>query len=114
MVTPFAVSKHDDGAGTSRLEITGALDQDTSDGLVTLIQNAARQDGVTDLVVDLQHVTFLAAAGVRALLSGRDVAMDHRCAYRVINARDTVHAVLAFSGVVGALGAGRAAEAPAR
>ncbi|MFC7533576.1 STAS domain-containing protein [Actinoplanes sp. GCM10030250] len=100
MVTPLAVTKHDDGAGVARLEIAGQLDEDTSEGFVDLIANAVDQDGVNAVVVDLHRVTFLAAAGVRTLLHGLAAASSRNCSFRVVGAQGIVHRVLTISGVL--------------
>jgi anti-anti-sigma factor len=99
VVSPFAVSRRQDSTGASRLIVTGEIDQDTSDALATQIANTVRHDGVTELIVDLRHVTFLAAAGVRALLDGFTAASTARRGYRVVNAHGIVHQVLVISGV---------------
>jgi anti-anti-sigma factor len=100
MMTSFAVTKHDDGAGVARLVIVGELDEDTSAGLAGLIGNAVRQGGVTEVVVDLRGVTALAAAGVRALVRGRAAAAAMNRGFRVVNADDTALRVLTVSGVL--------------
>jgi anti-anti-sigma factor len=99
MVTPFAVTKRDDGAGVHRLLIAGELDEDTSGGCTDLIVNAVGQHSVSAVVVDLRRVTFLAAAGVRALLLGRDAALRMGREFRVVNATGVVYQVLRISGV---------------
>lgn len=99
MVTPFAVIKRDDGAGVSRLLVTGELDEDTSHAFTGLLVNAVEQDGVAEVVVDLRRVTFLAAAGVRALLLGCAAAVATDRAFRVVNATGIVYQVLRISGV---------------
>src|SRR3954471_13845670 len=100
MMTSFAVTKHDDGAGVSRLVIVGELDEDTSAGLACLIGNAVRQGGVTEVVVDLGGVTALAAAAVRALVRGRAAAAAMNCGFRVVNADDIALRALTVSGVL--------------
>jgi anti-anti-sigma factor len=100
MTTPFAVSGHDDGAGTAQLSLAGELDQDTCGGLAAMIVKAAEQHGISEVVVDLQQVTFLGAAGVHALLGGRHAAAANGHAYRVINAHGIVLRVLTISGVL--------------
>ncbi|WP_433305447.1 STAS domain-containing protein [Actinoplanes sp. CA-030573] len=80
--------------------LIGELDQDTSAGLAGLIGNAALQYGVTELVVDLGHVTFLTAAGVRALVQACDDAASTGCAFRVANADGIALRVLAAGGLL--------------
>jgi anti-anti-sigma factor len=96
----FAVSKHDEGAGIVRLAVRGEIDDEVSDALAEIIANAAAQPGVTVLVIDLERVPFLAAAGIRALLEGRAAALQHARSYQVVNARGVVHGVLATTGLL--------------
>lgn len=96
MANPFAVSK-EDRSGTAWLSVTGEIDQDVSGCLATLLKNAVAQPGVTEVVVDLRHVTFLAAAGVRALLEGHEAATARGCGYRLVNAYGLVREVLVVS-----------------
>ncbi|GAB2583359.1 hypothetical protein Aab01nite_84670 [Paractinoplanes abujensis] len=98
-MTPFAVTKRNDGAGVYRLMVGGELDEDTSDGLVVVMANAAGQADVVEIVVDLRRVSFLAAAGIRALLHGRAAAAGRGCAFRVVNAAGIVLQVIKISGV---------------
>lgn len=98
-MTPFAVTKRDDGAGVHRLMIAGELDEDTGGGCLDLIVNAAGHHAVSEVVVDLRRVTFLAAAGVRALLLGREASLRMGRELRVVNATGIVYQVLRISGV---------------
>ncbi|KUL28509.1 anti-sigma factor antagonist [Actinoplanes awajinensis] len=100
MTGSFAVSKHDDGAGVIRLAVRGEIDDEVSDALAEIVANAAAQPGVTMLVIDLEKVRFLAAAGIRALLEGRAAALQHGRAYQVVNPRGVVHGVLATTGLL--------------
>jgi anti-anti-sigma factor len=101
---PFTVVNHDDGGGVSRLAIAGELDDDAGDAFTALIANAAAQYGVSEVVVDLRRVTFLAAAGVRALLRGREAALRSGRELRVVGATGVVYQVLRISGVNKILG----------
>jgi anti-anti-sigma factor len=100
---PFTVRKHDEGDGIVRLAVHGDVDNDNSDALSLIIRNAADQFGIQVLVVDLNRVPHLAAAGIRSLLEGRQAAMLRGCAYHVVNARDIVADTLAAAGVSGVL-----------
>ncbi|WP_436532429.1 STAS domain-containing protein [Actinoplanes sp. HUAS TT8] len=100
MTGSFAVSKHDEGAGFIRLAVRGEIDDEVSDALAQIIGNAAAQPGVAVVIVDLARVPFLAAAGIRALLEGRAVALHHGRSYQVVNARGVVHGVLATTGLL--------------
>lgn len=103
MIHPFSVTKHPDGEGVVRLAVVGQIDEDVSEALATIIANAAGQHGVRQVVVDLHGVSFLAAAGIRALLVGRLEAQGHGCSYRVVNAAAGVERVLRATGVAAIL-----------
>ena len=102
MRVPFAVRKYEDG-GTVRLAVIGEIDNDVSEALTTIIVNAVGRGGVHELVMDLRRVSFLAAAGLRALLEGRAVAAARGCAYRVVHGGGLVERVLRVSGLVDTL-----------
>jgi anti-anti-sigma factor len=97
-VTSFSVDKHQDGEGVVRLAVQGEIDEDVSEALTAIIANAAGQDGVTQVLVDLGGAGFVGAAGVRSLLLGRVQAHRHGCAYRVINPAPPVERVLRVIG----------------
>ncbi|WIM99460.1 STAS domain-containing protein [Actinoplanes oblitus] len=100
MTGAFAVSKHDEGAGFIRLAVRGEIDDEVSEVLAQIIGNAAAQPGVAVVIVDLERVPFLAAAGIRALLEGRAAALAHGRSYQVVNARGVVHGVLSTAGLL--------------
>ncbi|BFU41874.1 STAS domain-containing protein [Krasilnikovia sp. MM14-A1004] len=113
MTSPFGVRTHDDGDGVARLVVRGEIDSDVSAALTEAIVGVAGQPGVTELVIDLGHVSLLAAAGVRSLLEGQVAAARHGCTYRVANPHGIVERVLRVAGVIDLLGVG-AIPAPAR
>ena len=114
MIHDFAVSKHDGGDGVAWLRVRGEIDRDVSEAVTTIIANAARQEGVEELVIDLTEVRFLAAAGIRALVEGRAGALRHGLAYRVVNARGVVRAVLEAAGLIELLRMGPLPRRPVR
>jgi anti-anti-sigma factor len=99
MTNSFAVTKHDDGDGVARLAVRGEIDRDVSEAVAAILVNAARQDGISALVIDLRDVPFLAAAGVRALVEGRAAALRRRLPCQVINAGGVVRDVLLAAGL---------------
>jgi anti-anti-sigma factor len=103
MATPFAVRTHDDGGGIARLTVSGELDHDTSAALLDSVRSATEQGGVTEVVVDLRQVTVLAAAGVRALVEGRETASRAGCRCRIVNAHGIALQVLTVSGLLDVL-----------
>jgi anti-anti-sigma factor len=99
MIPIFTVRRYNLGRGSVKIAVSGEVDVDTSGALGAIIIETA-QAGAVELIIDLDRVTFLDAAGIRALLVGREVAVRHGCAYRVINPRGFVHSVLAVAGVL--------------
>jgi anti-anti-sigma factor len=109
MTVPFAVRKHEDGP-TVRLVVVGEVDADVSAALTTIVANAVGRGGVQELVMDLRRVSFLAAAGLSALLEGHAVATERGCAYRLVHSGGIVERVLRVSGLLSVLGATLAPE----
>lgn len=63
----FAIAKHADGA-TVRLVLAGDLDVCTAETLVVFVGHATAVPEVHAVLIDLRAVSFLDAAGIRALL----------------------------------------------
>ncbi|WP_433789475.1 anti-sigma factor antagonist [Actinoplanes sp. CA-252034] len=105
MTGPFTVCKHDDGDGVVRIMVSGEIDHDVSEALSIILINAAEQSGVRHVVVDLATVPFLGAAGVRSLLTGRQVAVRRGRAFSVANTHGIVGDTLRAAGVAGILAA---------
>ena len=95
----FAAAKSDDHAGAVTLSLAGDLDADASAALDVLIINAVGQGGVRNLIVDLRGVSFLDAAGVRALIGARQAALRHGAALHLTNAKGIVLQVLRIVGL---------------
>ncbi|WP_250034192.1 STAS domain-containing protein [Paractinoplanes maris] len=100
MAGPFEARKYDEGSGVVRIAVRGEIDHDVGAALAVIIRNAADQDGLCALVVDLERVSFIAAAGVRSLLDGRQATLVRGCSYLVVNAAGIVQEVLAVAGVL--------------
>jgi anti-sigma B factor antagonist len=96
----IAAHRHDNQAGLTRLTVSGEIDVDTSEILSALIAEAAAQPGTTGVVIDLHQVSFLDAAGIRALLASRETAQQHGCTYHVANPRGLVRRALEITGVL--------------
>jgi anti-anti-sigma factor len=103
MTGQFTVRKHADGSGGVRIAVTGEIDDDASTALDLIICNAVAQPGVGTVTIDLERVPFLAAGGVRSLLNGRLAAMEHGCAFTVVNPHGIVRGVLDAVGLTGLL-----------
>ena len=101
MSRSFGAWKQDEGTGVVRIEVHGEIDEDVGAALTVIICNAAEHGAPHTLIVDLAYCSFLAAAGVRSLLEGRQAAWDRACSYRVVNAYGIVAQVLNAAGVPG-------------
>src|SRR5690349_6224556 len=95
----FVASMLTDGAGVARLAVAGEIDADVSDALAAVIAEVAGRADVRELVVDLHQVSFLAAAGLHAIVAGREAALREGCGFRVVNARGIVTRVLRITGM---------------
>ena len=109
MTVPFAVRKHEDG-GIVRLTVNGEIDHDVSEALTTIVVNAVGRGGVHELVMDLRRVSFLSAAGLRALVEGHAAAGERGCAYRIEHAGGIVERVLRVGGLTELLAAAPAPD----
>ena len=94
----FAVTKQGDGPGVVRLLVSGEIDHDVSDMLAAIIVNAMEHEHVREIVIDLDQVTCLAAAGVRSLLTAQVRAARRGAVIRLANAHGPVATVLTALG----------------
>jgi anti-anti-sigma factor len=94
MKTPFSVNKYHEREGVVVLTVAGDIDESTDEALLGLIENCVRAAPVAELVMDLAHVTFLSAGGIRALLLGRDAVVARGGRFRVSNPHGIVRQVL--------------------
>jgi anti-sigma B factor antagonist len=115
----FSVTRHDDGSGVVVLTVAGDIDEQTEDALTTIIGNAVAEGRLIELIVDLEHVTFLGSCGIRALLIGNDDAIQRGVTLRVRNPTGMTRRVLEITNVIRVLNvtperdAGRPVESPA-
>jgi anti-anti-sigma factor len=98
----LAISRHSEEQFI-RLAPAGEIDLTTADELRQAILETVRRDDVTELVVDLDRVTFLDSTGITALIVGRAAAAGRDTKYRVINPRHRVQRTLKVTGVLDAL-----------
>ena len=99
MTSLFTIHKQDEGGGAVRITVTGEIDNDVSAALSLFLVNAAEQGGVRALLIDLERVPLLAAAGIRSLLTGREAALRRECSYCLVNVRAEVADALHATGV---------------
>lgn len=100
---PFTTTTHRGASGIVCLAAAGEVDLDTSGVLHEAIRDVLSVDGVTELVVDLDAVTFLDAAGISALLTAQQQAAQSAVGYRIVNPHGIVHRVLDITGTLALL-----------
>ena len=86
------------------LKLSGELDINARDDLRDVVQ-AALDEGIADIVVDLGGVTFLDSEALGGLIDGYNAAQARTVGYRVVNARGLVERVLSVSGALDLFGA---------
>ncbi|XVU22684.1 STAS domain-containing protein [Actinoplanes sp. CA-054009] len=91
---PFTMSKHDSGDGVVRIALGGEVDADVSNALTMMLLNAVEQGGVSVLLIDLERLGLITAAGIRSLLEGWQAARSRGLAYGVVNADGIVRETL--------------------
>ena len=72
----------------------------TSRALDAAIRKALDVPGLTNVVVDLDKVTFLDSTGIRTLIVGRSRAMERGAKFRIMNPSDVVRRVLEIAAVL--------------
>ncbi|WP_158853451.1 STAS domain-containing protein [Saccharothrix deserti] len=82
----------------ARIVITGEIDQANADELTGVMADTLRAHRPRRLHLNLDGVTFLGAAGVRALVEGRIAADREGCAVEIERASAIVEKVLAICG----------------
>ena len=86
--------------GTSvRLSVLGEL-VGTGNTLAADIAEAVADPGVTEVIVDLEAVTFLDSGGIHILVTGEHSAARTGVAYAIVNPRDHVLRVLTCAGIL--------------
>ena len=96
----FSVDRQDGGNGVVVLTVAGDVDQLTENALTTVIGNALAERRLTELIVDLEHVTFLGSCGIRALLAGHEHAFARGATLRVRNPTGMTRRVLEITNMI--------------
>ena len=91
----FTVSRQADRA---TVEVRGELDAATGPSLSEAV-GALTGDGLVDVVVDLDHVTFIDSKGLSALLESHRAAADHHMRFSVMNLQPAVARMFRIAGV---------------
>lgn len=92
--------------GITVIRVGGEVDLVSGPRLAHEIKQAAADDGIGEIVVDLEDVTFLDSSGIAVLLTGHREAAAKDVGYRVRAARGIVREVLIMTGVWGELSQG--------
>lgn len=99
-MTNISINRHTVNDAVLRIAVAGEVDLSTSDLLATTIRDAITAGHVAELVVDLDQVTFLDSTGIRALITGHNLAAERGVAYHVTNPHNIVRETLDIAGVL--------------
>ena len=86
--------------GVLCLAVAGEVDIATSARLDVAITQSIDAGDLTQVLVDLDQVTFLDSTGIQALLDGRNRATERGLSFRVLNPHGVVRRTLAIAGVL--------------
>jgi anti-anti-sigma factor len=85
--------------GVVCLAATGEVDIGTVDVLRTGIDDALRESGVTQVVLDFGPLRFLDSSGIAVLIGAHRFAQEHGIVLAIVNCHGTVRHVLEVTGV---------------
>lgn len=88
---------HETQPGFWCLAVAGEIDMATTEALAQAITDAVLNPRLTTVHIDLGAVTFMDASGITTLIEGMNLAVRHRTAYQVVNARGIVRRVLVIT-----------------
>jgi anti-anti-sigma factor len=103
MTAPLSIVKEPPEAGSIRLRVTGELDMSTGDAVDAVVANAIRHGAPPRMIIDLEALSFLDAAGIRALLDGQRYARAHGVQLRIDHPTGPVLRVLTITGTLSTL-----------
>jgi anti-anti-sigma factor len=100
-MTSFSATRRYVNGGVVHLDLAGEVRgaADAND-LAMLIFDALMLDFADELIIDLDAVGFLDAAGVGALVCGYEAAVECRVVYRVVHAREQPRQALLATGML--------------
>jgi anti-sigma B factor antagonist len=99
MPAPLTLTAHIEGAGVIRVAAAGEIDMSNCETLRDRITATFAGNQLTELVIDLDQVSFLDSTGIDVLVAGWRTAQRAATDYRVINAHGTVLRVLEITGI---------------
>lgn len=85
------------------IALAGELDMATADELCDLLLEAIGRNDTTEVVVNLDRVTFVDSAAIGAFVAGLRAAQQAGCSLRVAHPHDQVQRVLQSTGMLGVL-----------
>ena len=85
--------------GSLTVTLAGEIDLLTVPGLNAELADAAADDSITKIRVDLCGVTFTDSTGIGSLVAGKQLATESGKQYDVVAARDVIRRVLDLTGV---------------
>ncbi len=97
--SPFEIIAQPMPDGFLRVSLAGEFDMGIGDALSEALVGAARQPGVTAVIVDLRRTVFLDSHGVAGLVAGYQAAAQGGCRFTVVNAHGVVKEVLEITGL---------------
>jgi anti-sigma B factor antagonist len=93
-----ARSSHD-GDGTTTVSLHGELDLASADAAKAALLAAIRQGG-PPITIDVSELTFIDAAGIRAIVAAQSAARVARQNLHLVRARGTVETILSLLGMI--------------
>lgn len=101
MTTLLSIAVHQEPAATIRLCLDGELDmQSAGQYLIAAQPHIRAAEQVNTILIDLTALSFLDAAGIKALLITHYIAGRHGIQLRAINSHGTVRHILAITDVL--------------
>jgi anti-anti-sigma factor len=97
--SPFEIIAEPMPGGSFRVRLAGEFDMSVGDALSEALLDAARQPGVTAVVVDLRRTRFLDSHGVAGLVAGYEAAARAGRRFTAVNAQGLVKDVLDITGL---------------
>ncbi|MCL4275325.1 MAG: STAS domain-containing protein [Anaerolineales bacterium] len=83
---------------TARIRLSGAIDYSTQDAFQEENNKALGAAHITEILVDLDEVTFLDSSGIRALLTLQKNAVQTGKALVILNCRHPVREIFEIGG----------------
>lgn len=99
MSASHQIRRRPSDSGVLRIAVSGDIDIAAHDELLQAILSSLHV-GVSELVIDLERVTFFDSGAVGVLVAGSNAARRAGCGYRIVNPPTVVHRVLETNGIL--------------